>query len=57
MQLDRGNGPQDLLVSLPTVTKTEAWSRRVLNTQLGSWAQADAHGKGTASRTARQRVV
>lgn len=25
--------------AVPKVTRTEAWSRRILNTQLGSWAQ------------------
>lgn len=29
----------DIGSGLPSVTKTEAWGRRLLNTQLGSWAQ------------------
>src|SRR5690606_5375546 len=42
--LSAGSAPagalsEDAAAGLPSVTKSEAWGRRLLNTQLGSWAQ------------------
>lgn len=34
-----GDMTQQVAEGLPEVAATEAWSRRILNTQLGSWAQ------------------
>lgn len=35
----RALSPTEAMDDVPTVARTERWSRRVLNTQLGSWAQ------------------